>query len=51
MIDMVTVVVYTGRINELVYSMTNPGTDSLTPTLLQLTQYFISYDVFIRLHC
>ena len=22
--------------------MTNPGTDSLTPTLLQLTQYFIN---------
>ena len=25
-----------------VYFMTNPGTDSLTPTLLQLTQYFIN---------
>ena len=22
---------------------TNPGTDSLTPTLLQLTQYFMSH--------
>ena len=25
--------------------MTNPGTDSLTPTLLQLTQYFIAGNI------